>query len=675
MMRPLLLAAATLAAASLTLPWLIKRHAATLGYGLAAIASLAIAALGAALVLTGDALTIPLPTSLPNVTLSLHADPLTGIFLIILGVGGCAVSLYATSYVQRAHADHMSLPAQTTFYTLFLAAILLVFLANDAVVFLIAWESMSILSYLLILTHEQDDDTRDAANMYLLMMHIGTAFLFVSFAALAAASGGTYSFDAMRAHARDAPEYLRSIAFVGALVGFGTKAGLVPLHGWLPRAHPAAPSHVSALMSGVMLKTAVYMMIRVGIDFLGRGPAWWGLTLLALGGITTFVGILYATAENDIKRLLAYSSVENLGVIFMGLGLALLFVSYDQPLLATLPLIAAVLHSLNHMTMKTLLFLGAGSVHHATGTRDINKLGGLIHQMPYTAGLVLLGSLAISALPPLNGFVSEWLLFQSLLAGVTIPGTPLILQIFLPVGAGLFALAGAISVVCFVKAFGVTFLATPRTSEAEHAHESPRTMLLGMGILATGIILIASMAGLVIRTLHQTLAPLLGADPNADLVTGGLVVQSLTTIKASMSPTLVFFIVLLFALLAWLGTRFLGSRERARKEETWLCGHRNVTPRMEYTSTSYAEATRMFFSGLYGPHKETTRDEKAPTIPSRITYATRTTYFLEEYAYAPITRLILLTSMRFRAVQAGSIHAYLSYIFATLLLVLLWATR
>ena len=669
-----LLALALLAALASPVASFLPRKAGRGGYYLAGVASLLVAIAGLQLLLSRDGFALALATSVPGVTLALRGDALAGAFLIILGMGGLATSVYAASYVE-SNRDHMSTRAQTTLFTAFLLSMGLVLLADDAVVFLVAWESMSVLSYLLILTHDQDDATRSAANTYLLMMHLGTAFLFVSFAALAAGAGGTYSFDAMRARAHDAPAHLQSIAFVGALVGFGTKAGLVPLHAWLPQAHPAAPSHVSALMSGVMLKTAVYMMIRVAFDFLGGGNPWWGITLLSLGGLTTLTGILYATAENDLKRLLAYSSVENLGVIFMGLGLSLLFLSYGHPLLATLPLVAAALHSFNHMTMKTLLFLGSGSVLHATGTRDINRLGGLVKHMPVTAALFLLASLAISALPPLNGFVSEWLLFQSLLAGVTIPQTPPLLQIFLPVGAALFALAGAVSVVCFVKAFGITFLAAPRTRQAQEAHESPPGMLLGMGILAAGIVFLAAAAGLVIRTLSKALAPYARADPNQDILTSGLSINSLTQIKASMSPTLVFAIVVLVALVAWLATRLLGSRQRAREEETWLCGHRNLNARMESTSTSYAEATRMFFSGLYGSRKETQREEAGPTIPKRVSYATRTTYFIEQYAYAPVTRFIVLTSTRFRAVQAGSIHAYLTYIFATLMIILLWATR
>lgn len=671
----LLALAGLAAAAALVLPWIVPgRHAGKVGFGLAALGSLLVAAFGVRLVLNATPFEASIPTSIPAIDLALRADALAGAFLIILGFGGMAVSLYATSYVKHDPA-HLPVALQTTLYVGFLAAVALVLLANDGVVFLVAWESMSVLSYLLILSHEQDQTTRRAANMYLVMMHIGTVFLFVSIVALAAAAGGSFSFDAMRANARLAPEFIKNIAFVGALVGFGAKAGLVPLHAWLPEAHPAAPSHVSALMSGVMLKTAVYMTIRVALDLLGGGPAWWGITLVLIGGVTTFTGILYATTENDLKRLLAYSSTENLGVVFMGIGLSLLFVSYGHPVLATLPLTAAVLHALNHMCMKTLLFLGSGSVLHATGTRDINALGGLVGKMPYTAGLFLLASLAISALPPLNGFVSEWLLFQSLLAGVTIPEAPLILQILLPVGAALFALAGAISVVCFVKAFGITFLATPRSPAAERAHESPPTMLLGMGALALGIVGIAAAAGLVIRALHETLAPLTNAPPGSELVTGGLVVQSLTTIRASMSPTVVFFTVLTFALVAWLGTRLIGSRAAARREETWLCGHRTLTPRMEYTSTSYAEATRMFFSGLYGARRETTREEAAPTMPRRVSYFARGTYVIEEYVYAPTARLVLLVSERFRVIQTGSIHAYLTYIFAALMLALLWATR
>ncbi len=643
------------------------RVALALGAGASAAASALVAAAGIVGFATGEVATFTVTSTMPGLDLAFRADGLASVFLAILGVGAAAAGVYALGYLAGGAHGPFSTGTATAFLNAFLLSTVLVIVADHALVFLVAWESMSLASYFLVLSAKDDERTLAAANQYVIMTHLGFAFLLASFAALAAAAGGSLAFDAMRSHAAGAPAFLKDAAFVGAIVGFGTKAGLVPLHAWLPEAHPAAPSHVSALMSGVMLKTAVYMTARVALDFLAPGPPWWGVTLLVLGGVTTLTGILYATTEDDLKRLLAYSSVENLGVVFMGLGLATLFSSYGSPALATLALVAALLHAFNHMAMKGLLFLAAGSVQRATGTRDVNALGGLIRGMPVTAALFLLGALAISALPPLNGFVGEWLLFQSLLAGVTLPETPLLLQVSLPVGAAFFALAGALSVVCFVKAFGASFLGVPRSEAAARARESPPTMV------AVPIVAVAAFAGPLVARLVVVAAPYAGATTPPDLVTSGGVMRSLTSVKASMSPLVVFALIVAFAVASYLATRVLGSRARERRAETWLCGHRALTPRMQYTGTAFGEATRMFFRGFYAPVRAVERapDARVPLVTRRLRYAARTTFLVEERLYAPTARLVVLTANRLRVLQAGSVHAYLAYIFATLMILLL----
>ncbi|MHB8603837.1 MAG: proton-conducting transporter transmembrane domain-containing protein [Thermoplasmatota archaeon] len=674
-----LLAAALAAfAASALLAVVARAHwrlARAVGFGGSAFACALLVASAALDLARGATVALSIGTSVPGLAISFRADALADVFLLILGVGGFASALYALGYVEDDREATFSVGVQAALFAAFLLSIALVLLADHALVFLVAWETMGVVSFLLVLSQRADDATREAANTYLVMMHIGSVGLLVAFVALAGAAGGSYEFAAMRAQASTATDAVKTVAFLGALVGFGTKAGLVPVHGWLPLAHPAAPSHVSALMSGVMLKAAVYMFLRVAIDFLSPGPAWWGVVVLALGGLTTFVGILFATTERDLKRVLAFSSVENLGVVFMGLGLALLFTSYGRADLATVALVAAVLHSANHMAMKGLLFLSAGSVVHATGTRDIDALGGLLKRMPWTGAFFLVGALAIAALPPLNGFVSEWLLFQSLLAGVTLPATPTLLQIVLPVGAAFFALAGAISVVCFVKAFGITFLAAPRTPAAEHAHESPRTMLAAMAVLTVVCVAIAAFAAPVVGGLATVLAPHVGGVPPPLVGPLGTLIGP-GTVRASLSPALIFGVVVAFALVAYVATRLARSGITERREETWLTGSRQFRARAEYTGTAFSEATRMFFNGLYGTRREHVRRVGATLADvSGVSYRAESMPWAERYLYGPVTRFVMIVSTRARSIQAGSIHAYLAYIFVTLMIVLLLVPR
>jgi hydrogenase-4 component B len=372
-----------------------------------------------------------------------------------------------------------SLRSLGAFFNLLLLALGLQVIADNVITFLILWELVSLLAYLLVLTEHREPATIRAANWYMGISHISFAALLAAFLLLA---GGdvTAAFDALRANAAALPQ--RDLIFLLALLGFGAKAGLIPLHVWLPMAHPVAPSHVSALMSGVVIKMGVYGFCRIVLEILGAGPAWWGGLVLALGVASALFGVLYALMEHDLKRLLAYHSVENIGIIFIGIGAGLMFQSYGLLTLAVLGFIAALYHTLNHACFKGLLFLGAGSVLHATGTRNMEEMGGLIKRMPHTALAFLVGSASISALPPLNGFASEWLVFQTLLGGSRIPAPPVALMI--PIAVALLALTGGLAMACFVKAFGITFLALPRSNAAEQAHECPASMQTGMGILA-----------------------------------------------------------------------------------------------------------------------------------------------------------------------------------------------
>ncbi len=441
----------------------LQRTIRNVGFGAALAASAAGCFLALSLLLTGGELRVEIPETLPFGVMTLHADGLSAFFLGTISLLAAIVSVYSFGYVSD-QLERRNIGFLVFLYNLFLLSMVCVVLAGHAVFFLLVWEAMSLTTYFLITYEHEDPASRRAGFLYVVMTHIGTAALAVMFLLLYAATG-SFSFEAFRGAGAHLPAGVQSAAFLCALVGFGTKAGIIPLHIWLPEAHPAAPSNVSALMSGVMIKTGIYGIVRVAFDFLGPAiPEWWGILLLVAAVASAVLGVLYALMEHDLKRLLAFHSIENIGIILMGVGGALLFLSLGNRPLAALALLAGLYHVLNHATFKGLLFLGAGSMVHGTGTRNIEELGGLIKRLPWTAFFFLIGAVAISALPPLNGFVSEWLTFQALLLGFHAPD--LAVKIAMPLTVALLALTGALAAACFVKAFGITFLGQPRSKEA-----------------------------------------------------------------------------------------------------------------------------------------------------------------------------------------------------------------
>ncbi len=458
-------AAVLLATAPLGVTAGVNRHASDLVYGICLLVSLALLVIAlVALLGTGGApSTVTLPLGLPWLGAHFRLDALAAFFLAVVGLGAAAASLFALGYGRHEQAPGRVLP----FFPAFLAGMSMVVLADDAFTFLVSWEFMSLSSWALVMAHHRVSDNIRAGYIYLIMASFGTLALLLAFGLLAGPDGG-YAFAEIRAAHPSAA--LAAAVLILALVGAGSKAGLVPLHVWLPLAHPAAPSHVSALMSGVMTKVAVYGFVRIGFDLLGTPAWWWSMVVLALGGITAVMGVLYALMQHDLKRLLAYHTVENIGIIFIGLGLALAFKAHGMALAAALALTAGLLHVFNHSVFKSLLFFGAGAVLTATGERDMEHLGGLIHRMPQTAFAFLVGCAAISALPPLNGFVSEWLTFQAILLSPQLPSWGL--KLLIPAVGALLALSAALAAACFVKAFGVTFLGRPRTPAAGRARET-----------------------------------------------------------------------------------------------------------------------------------------------------------------------------------------------------------
>ena len=421
-----------------------------------------------------------LALGLPWLQWHLRLDVLSGFFFSVVGLLVLAVSFYAPGYLQDyTHAKIRELAALGFFTGLFILGMLLVLLADDAFVFMIAWELMSVSSYFLVAYQHQHAANRRAAFLYLLMAHVGGLAILLGFGVIAGFGNG-FTFEAMRA--ANLSVTWASIAFALVFFGFGMKAGMVPVHAWLPEAHPVAPSHISALMSGVMLKVAIYGFIRFTFDLLGNIQWQWGLTVLVIGAASTLLGVLYALMQHDLKRLLAYHSVENIGIILMGIGLSMIFISAGRPELGALGLIAALYHSLNHALFKGLLFLGAGAVLHATHEHDLNNMGGLIKRLPQTAMFFLIGCLAISGLPPLNGFVSEWLTFQAALQAPSLDSG--VLRSLIPIAAALLALSAALAAACFVKVYGVAFLGTARSRKVAHAREVDVGMRAGMGLLA-----------------------------------------------------------------------------------------------------------------------------------------------------------------------------------------------
>ena len=638
----------------------------------AAIGAGAGAALGAMVIITGMPFSLSLPNLIPlGGGLVLNLDALGAFFLILIGLGAVPASIYGIGYTEIYEKEDVSLRLLGTMYHLFLLSMSIVTMAGNVLTFLMMWEGMSLTSYFLVITENGEKKTMRAGNWYAGMTHAGLALLLAAFVLLL--NGGSGSFADMRSTSANLPAGVRDAIFVLAFLGFGSKAGVMPLHVWLPRAHPAAPSHVSALMSGVMIKLGVYGILRVVLDLLGGGPAWWGSLILGFGVVSAVLGMLYALMERDLKRLLAYSSVENIGIILIGVGAGLVFQSYGFMALAGLSLVAGLYHSLNHTGFKGLLFLGAGSVLYATHTRNMENMGGLIKLMPWTALFFLIGSAAISALPPLNGFVSEWMIFQSLLAGFNIPKPEL--AIMMPVAVGMVALTSGLAAACFVKAFGISFLAMPRSTEAENAHEAPLSMLLGMAILALACIFLGVAPTIVVPFLGKAIAGIGHLPQIMPALTFNLSLQTPDAF-GQISPAVGALGLVLIMGLIPLGLWIFRVNRSSRQGETWGCGRSGQTSRMEYTATAFAEPLRRVFAQLYRPSRELSIDfnPESKYFIESIEYKSEITPLFDRWFYDPFLRLIRYISSHVQRLQAGSLHLYLVYI-AILLIGLLLIAR
>jgi len=643
-----------------------------IAHGLAAVATMGGIYLGMVGLLAPDPLAMSVSSTLPLLTFAVRLDALSSFFLLMISLVGLAASIYAVGYVTEWYG-RISIGLLGSLYNAFLLSMTLVVLADNGFFFLIAWELMSLFSYFLVVTEHEKSDVRYAGLFYLIMTHIGTAFIILTFLLLFQGSG-SFSFDAFRDPGHPLPDNMRTMAFVLALIGFGTKAGIVPLHVWLPYAHPAAPSHISALMSGVMIKTAIYALLRVYFDFFGgHFPWWWGFVVLLIGAVSALLGVMYALMEHDLKSLLAYHSVENIGIILLGIGAGMIFHSYDLDELAALGLIAGLYHTINHAVFKALLFFGAGSLLYATHTRNMEEYGGLLRRMPWTGACFLIGAVSIAALPPTNGFVSEWLVFQSLFLSYQMPS--LLMKFMLPLAAAMLALTGVLALTCFAKAFGISFLALPRSSHARHAEEVPWPMRVGMGVLSAVCIALGLAPMLVIPFLDHVSTSLIGRSiADKMLALDGWALAPVNVEFSSLSSPVLGFLLVATAALGLALVVCYGGTSPRRYSKTWACGL-NLTSRMEYSATGFVQPIKRVFSTIYQPtvKLETEFLEESRYFAKRRRFEFHIEPLFQAYFYDPLIVFVSGLADRMRIVQAGSLHLYLAYIFVTLVVLLMVA--
>jgi hydrogenase-4 component B len=593
--------------------------------------------------------------------------PLSAWFLLVLGIVSVPIAIYSVGYLPHAVPSSRTAAVGIAFNVL-IAAVDAVFVVNNVIGFLFAWELMTLATAALVATEHESRASRRAAYLYLIMSHVGTGALVAGFFILVSASG-SLSFSAVLAgNVVSGP--LREALFWLFFLGFGVKTGIVPLHVWLPEAHPAAPSSISALMSAVLIKTGVYGLFRVCAFGLGTPETTWGLACMGIGTLSAILGVLYALAQNDLKRLLAYSTIENAGIILLGLGAGMTMLASGRRELAVVAIAASLYHVLNHATFKGLLFLAAGSLVMATGTRQIEELGGMLKRMPWTGLCFLVGALAISGVPPFNGFASEWLTFQALLLGFqSVPG---LTRVNFPLAGALLALTSALAAACFVKAFGISFLALPRSRAAAEARESPVVMLLPLAILAALCLMLGLFPGVVLTALGGVTASLPGLPSSSGIVRGALGMAVGAGPFAQVTPA-----VLGLAVLGGLGAAAVlvvpaRAGRAIRRAPTWGCGG-TLNPRTEYTATAFSKPLLLVFREVYRPTRELEAlAEVSPYFPQEVRYRVEIEPTFERHLYDPLARGVIWVAKRMKVLQAGSLHAYLGYVLLLGAMLLIW---
>jgi hydrogenase-4 component B len=601
------------------------------------------------------------PWAVPYGEFFIELDPLSAWFLFPTLLLSALAAVYGAGYL-RSWRGRRSLGPAWFFYALLVLGMMLVLMARNAVLFLMAWELMALASFFLVTFEDEREEAREAGWIYLVATHLGTAFLLALFLVMARETG-SMDFGVWAEKGVPAAS-LAGVLFLLAVVGFGTKAGFMPFHVWLPEAHPAAPSHVSALMSGVMIKTGIYGLLRA-LTFLGAPPLWWGWLLVGVGLTSGVLGVLFALAQHDLKRLLAYHSVENIGIIALGLGVGVLGRGTGSPSLMVLGFGGALLHVLNHALFKGLLFLGAGAVLQETGTHEIDHLGGLLKRMPWTGASFLIGAVAISGLPPLNGFVSEFLIFLGAFRGVALPGAEVAVPL-LALLAGL-ALIGGLAAACFTKAFGIVFLGEPRSARAAGAGEAGWAMRWPMLLLAAGCVFIGLSAPAVVGGLRTVLRQVTRLGPEG---VGENLLAATRPLGALLAGTLALLAVLAALLLL---RRILLAGRRVDRDETWGCGYARPTARMQYSASSFAQPITALFHRVLGTRQRVRRPDGI--LPEGASLSTETPDLCHGNLYHPAFLKVNWGLSKLRWLQRGQVQLYVLYIAVTLIVLLAWKFR
>jgi formate hydrogenlyase subunit 3/multisubunit Na+/H+ antiporter MnhD subunit len=610
---------------------------------------------------------LSLQSSINFISINSQVDKLSAFFVLILSVVSFATAIYSISYIGKYYGERNTVLLNCLMSS-FIISLFFVFTAGNAIWFFIAWEAMSVISYFIVVFESENEENQKAGRLYIIMTLIGTAFLIINFMIMVSY---TNSFN-MDTSSSSIPSYIKNIMFVFFLIGFGTKAGVVPLHIWLPKAHPAAPSNGSAFMSGVMIKTAVYGMIRFILMYLGVEHTWWGITVMTVGMITVFVGISHAFVEKNIKKLLAYSSIENIGIIFIALGISFIGYAKGDLTISSLGLIAVLAHSFNHSLFKSGLFLGAGSIQYATHTKNMEELGGLAKKMPVSAVLFLGAALSISAVVPFNGFIGEWITYQALIKNIVIGDINVDLVTMLSMAA--LAFAGALALAAFVKAFGISFLGLPRTEHSEQAKEVPKTMNTGIGILVGLCLLIGILPMTLIEIADGISQEIVGISLIGEMTGGFFIATYPVTLGVNtISPLAGAIVLVSIVIIVLLVSKIAGGNTVERKYETWNCGYQPLSSRMQYSSGGYSKALNIIFKFLFRPTRKLKHKGLYKYHPEEMEYVITTEPIFEKYLYEPISRVIkgFSTAAKFK-IQTGSIHAYLIYIFVTVLILMLY---
>lgn len=613
-------------------------------------------------------------TNIPFLSIEFNIDSLSAFFIMIISIVAVIVSLFSYTYMSH-YFSKKNISVFGCLYNLFIVSMVLLVASSNMLLFLVFWELMSLISFFLVIYEHEKDEVQKAGRIYIIMTYIGTVCIMAAFVLIAAYTG---SFNLSSINPQSIPHGAANIIFLLLLVGFGTKAGIIPVHIWLPYAHPVAPSNISALMSGVMIKMAIYGLFRFIFNILPVSGLWWGVAVLCIGIASALIGIAYSVASTtNIKRLLAYSSIENMGIILAGIGMMMIARASENYPLLSLSLTATLLHTLNHAVFKSLLFMGAGTIQYSTHTKNMEKLGGLIKKMPAASVFIFIGCLSISAVPPFNGFISEFMIFRTIISSISYfaPSENFLLVVILMVAAAALALTGALVAFCFVKFFGINFLGMPRSLKAETAREPGKPMLAALASAAVLCLLLGILPKYAIRLIDGVGSQLINIKMLAtDWSLLSPQYYPVGNSSLSISSGLTAILLVLLGGLLLVVVMALRKRTSVERYNTWDCGFTKLNPKMQYSATGFSKSLRIIFRGFFKPGRDLEITEGiAPYHIKEGKYTTSTVRFFEKYLYVPIISTIIKFSRKIRfTVQTGSIHAYLMYFFVAMVLMLLY---